>query len=134
MPEFRSIEIRSGFVKAALARPFLRFRTRKIKRNSDLEIRSLLLLRHSLSTPPDHVAKLLKPTPQYANMPMRKSRSAKDGDFYQPTLWPSSLFTGPRTDHIGANAVCARWQGVDAGDKPFVVKNLPLTGSLPGDT
>jgi hypothetical protein len=29
--------------------------------------------------------------------------------------------------------VCARWQGVDAGDKLSVVKNLPLTGSLPGE-
>jgi hypothetical protein len=46
---------------------------------------------------------------------------------------PYPFFTGPRTDHIGANAMCARWQGVDAGDKLSVVKNLPLTGSLPGE-
>jgi hypothetical protein len=45
---------------------------------------------------------------------------------------PHPLFTGPRTDHIGANAVCARWQGVDAGDKLSVVKTLSLTGSSPG--
>jgi hypothetical protein len=45
----------------------------RINRNSDLEIRLLLPLRHPLSTSPDHVAKLLKPTPQYAEMVMRKS-------------------------------------------------------------
>jgi hypothetical protein len=49
MPKFSSIEIRSSFAKAALARPILRVRSRRIKRNSDLEIRSLspTLIKHA---------------------------------------------------------------------------------------
>jgi hypothetical protein len=61
IPQFRSIEIRSGFAKAALARPIQkRFRTPENETELRFRNSALLALRHPLSTPPDYIAKLLK--------------------------------------------------------------------------